>query len=460
MNQIRMRCQLTLRHARASAIASILAISLGAPMTLADEPRALDEVKERGWDFKQTQVELHPVADGVWRATGTANAYIILTSAGAVVIDTGLPHHALQVKERLESAVKGPIQKLIFTHAHTDHIGGAKLWKQAYPDAEIIAHEDFSKVQHELTILSEYYSRRGAKILPELVALSKKARSSNPLFEPGGLVPDVVVDNDEPLVLQVGDTEIHVLALPAGEGRDGLAVWLPKQKLLFTGDMTGPHFPMFPNLYSIRGERYREFLDYIHAVDHVISLKPEIIAHGHFDVIRGADYIEMALTRMRDAVQYVHDEVVAGMNAGKSLEVLMQEIKLPEHLKLSEGYGKVAFSVRGLWETYTGWFQFQSTTELYPVPARSVYPDLVVAAGGPDTIQQIAQAKLDGGEPEKALHLVEVAETAGSPSASLRALKREVLQNLRARAIRQTNNFMEVSWLDARIAELAPETKD
>jgi hypothetical protein len=40
------------------------------------------------------------------------------------------------------------------------------------------------------------------------------------------------------------------------------------------------------------------------------------------------------------------------------------------------------------------------------------------------------------------------------------ALKRAVLQNLRARAIRQTNNFMEVSWLDARIAELAPETKD
>ena len=89
-----------------------------------------------------------------------------------------------------------------------------------------------------------------------------------------------------------------------------------------------------------------------------------------------------------------------------------------------------------------------------------MYPDLVVAAGGPDVIQQIAQAKLDGGEPEKALHLVEVAETAGSPSASLRALKREVLQNLRSRAIRQTNNFMEVSWLDARIAELAPETKD
>ena len=68
---------------------------------------------------------------------------------------------------------------------------------------------------------------------------------------------------------------------------------------------------------------------------------------------------------MRDAVQYVNDATVAGMNEGKDVFTLMREIRLPDELAVGEGYGKVSWGVRSIWEGYAGWFHARSTTELY-----------------------------------------------------------------------------------------------
>ena len=49
---------------------------------------------------------------------------------------------------------------------------------------------------------------------------------------------------------------------------------------------------------------------------------------------------------MRDAVQYVHDATVAGMNAGKTVHELMEEIQLPPELELSQIHGQLPERVR------------------------------------------------------------------------------------------------------------------
>jgi glyoxylase-like metal-dependent hydrolase (beta-lactamase superfamily II) len=417
--------------------------------------RALDEVKERGFDFKKMPVELHPVVAGkIWRASGASNAYLVQTSDGGVLIDSGLSYQSKQQMKLLESVLEGPLLYILLTHSHSDHVGGVKRWRKKYPSARIVAHEAFVPMHHELTILGPYYGRRGAIMLPDLVASGRKAISKDPLLEYGGIEPDLLVDNDEPLTLEVGDTRFELEPMPAGEGPDGMGVWIEEYRILFTGDLTGPHFPMWPNLYSVRGERYREFLPYIASLERAMELDPAIVAHGHFDVILGEDYLRKALRRQRDAVRYVHDAVVDAMNAGKSLPETMREVTLPEELKLSQGYGKVDWSVRGLWETYTGWFDFESTTGLYPVPARDVHGDLVVAAGGPGPILDAAKARLANGEPVHALHLIEVAESAKATPAVLLPLKLRALEALRERAVSTYNSFFEVSWLDARIAEV------
>src|SRR4029079_9746014 len=122
------------------------------------------------------------------------------------------------------------------------------------------------------------------------------------------------------------------------------------------------------------------------SLDRVRRLGAEILITGHGDPIRGAAKIRADLDKMYDAVSYVNEETIAGMNAGKDVYTLMREIALPDHLKIGEFHGNVRWAVRAIYHEYTGWFLYDSTTSLYGVPRSSVDKDLVDLAGGAQRI--------------------------------------------------------------------------
>ena len=68
----------------------------------------------------------------------------------------------------------------------------------------------------------------------------------------------------------------------------------------------------------------------------VLALEPEILLPSHGLPLQGNGEITRQLTRYRDAIRYVHDEVVKGMNAGKDVWTLMREIKLPKGLEIGD----------------------------------------------------------------------------------------------------------------------------
>jgi alkyl sulfatase BDS1-like metallo-beta-lactamase superfamily hydrolase len=128
----------------------------------------------------------------------------------------------------------------------------------------------------------------------------------------------------------------------------------------------------------------------------------------------------------------------------------MREIELPPELEVGEGYGKVAWSVRAIWETYAGWFHHRSTSELYGTPPESVHPDLVELAGGPDRVAERARDRLAEGRPVEAILLAEIALGAdaghgGALEASLAA--HEQLE-------KESENFWLSSWLRRQSAAL------
>ena len=71
---------------------------------------------------------------------------------------------------------------------------------------------------------------------------------------------------------------------------------------------------------------------------------------SHGSPIYGRQEIQRAVGEYRDAIQYVHDETVRGMNAGKDVFTLMNEIHLPPEFELNEVYGNIPWSVRGVYE--------------------------------------------------------------------------------------------------------------
>ena len=209
-----------------------------------------------------------------------------------------------------------------------------------------------------------------------------------------------------------------------GETPDHLTVWIPQFKAAFTGDN---YYESFPNMYTLRGTEPRWPLEYIASLKKVLALKPEIVLPSHGMPIHGNAEITRRLTQYCDAIQYVHDDVVKGMNAGKDVYTLMNEVHLPPDLNVGESYGKLTWSVRGIYEGYAGWFDMNPAT-MYATPARAVYGDMVRLAGGPAAVVAMASERVHNGKPVEALHLTDMvlsqnASDQGALKARLAALE-------------------------------------
>ena len=97
-----------------------------------------------------------------------------------------------------------------------------------------------------------------------------------------------------------------------------MVIWLPDQRICFAGNLFSALFGHFPNLVTIRGDRYRDALRFVESLDRVLALEPELLLVGHNEPVEGRELIRSELMRLRGAVLHVHDETVRGMNEGRT----------------------------------------------------------------------------------------------------------------------------------------------
>ena len=186
--------------------------------------------------------------------------------------------------------------------------------------------------------------------------------------------PDILFDDEYRISL--GGIDLELYSVPGGETLDALLVYLPQHKILFSGNAFGPLFPHIPNFCTIRGDRIRFAIPYLDMCKKVLELNPEVLITGHFKPIEGQKLINKEVKNLHDAVEYIHTKTVEGINSGKDMFNLMQEVVLPRELSVGEGYGTVEWAVRSIYEGYTGWFRHNSTTELYSYSPTNIFPDL------------------------------------------------------------------------------------
>ena len=139
--------------------------------------------------------------------------------------------------------------------------------------------------------------------------------------------------------------------------------------------------------------------------------------------------IDASLARLYGAVEYVHEQALEGFNAGTDVWTLMEQIRLPAALRVGEGYGKVSWAVRTLWESYIGWFKLQSTTELYPDRSAAAMAELLEAAGVAAVLER-AEAALARGDAVVAIRLGEIVATASPDTPGLGTLMAGAHQHL------------------------------
>lgn len=391
------------------------------------------------------------IAPGLWCSPGLSNAYLLTTDDGRVIINSGMGFEGPVHRANFDAVDSSPVRYVIFTQGHVDHVGGLDSVRD--PATTVVAQSNWTSWRDDNERLIPYRASRSAFAFSDtLVAGVRQIQHRLGTTKlPGQSVPTVDVDFEDTLTMEVGGRRLELIAVPGGETTDSLVVWLPDERICLAGNVFGVLFGHIPNLVTMRGDRYRDALTVIASVERVRALRPELLVTGHFGPIAGAELIEAELTRLRNAVQYIHDETVAGMNAGKDVRTLMRDITLPAELEVGQGYGKVAWDVRAIWENYSGWFHHRSTTELYPVGSDAVAADIVELAGTQALVDR-ARTHLDGGRPLHAIHLAELVGP-GDPGA------RAVLRHAHEALLADSTNFWESAWLRNVLDKLAQGQK-
>ncbi len=421
---------MSFRSIRSYAAAMCLVL---APLTAAAQQNFGQAAGQQAVDFArlgQNQTEALQVNEAIYQGIGFGNTFLVVTPAGNVIIDTSSAGMANRHHELLTKVSTAPVRYIILTHGHGDHTGGVTDWKQ--DGTQILTQRlfpDFCAYQDRLAM---YFARSNAAQFNFDAERLKQLQRS-----PRGKVTPTITFDDR-YEFELGGLKFDVFHTP-GETPDALSVWLPKYKVAFVGDNI---YDSFPNIYTLRGTQPRWALDYVASINKVLKLEPEIVLPSHGLPIKGHEEVVKRLTKYRGAIQYVHDETVKGMNDGKDVFNLMREIKLPAELDMGETYGKVAWSVRGIYEGYVGWFDLNPAT-MYAASPNVADAELVMMAGGANAVAVKAQEAVKAGDAVKGLRLADAAlasEPAHRGALEAKLLALETLQ-------KSTRNGLENAWL-------------
>src|SRR5439155_6571389 len=170
------------------------------------------------------------LADGVYvvpgdtgrGSKGRPNAGFIVTREGVVVIEAlASPRQGEALLRTIRGVTRQPVRWLVLTHHHPDHTFGAIVFRRA--GAKVIAHPDRQMLASE--------GGEDALVAEWVRVMGLDAMRGFEFAD----TPDRPVTTSDSLLL--GGRTIVISHPGAGHSAGDLIVWLPKERVLFAGDL-------------------------------------------------------------------------------------------------------------------------------------------------------------------------------------------------------------------------------
>ncbi|MBW2540476.1 MAG: MBL fold metallo-hydrolase, partial [Deltaproteobacteria bacterium] len=206
-----------------------------------------------------SQPEATKINDFIYLSEGLSNAYLITSPEGRAVINTGMGFEAPIHKRNFDAVDDRPLRYILFTQGHVDHVGGTDLFREE--GTKVVAHANNQAHQADDARIASFRAMRSGFAFAEAIARAWTHIQENA----GGAIPaqsrptpDVTFEDRHELTL--GPVRMELLWTPGGETTDSMVIWLPDHGVCFTGNLFSALFGHFPNLVTIRGDRYREAL--------------------------------------------------------------------------------------------------------------------------------------------------------------------------------------------------------
>lgn len=396
-------------------------------------------------------------ADGVYVAVGFALANVIAIEGadGLVIVDTTEGREAAtDALAALREHTDLPVAGVVLTHNHADHVFGGRVFTEGR-DVPVLAHADTEAgIDRIVNVLRDAIQVRSTRMFGSLLDDPPAGGIGLHLrFDPSQIAlarpTETFTDRLERTIAGVHLELVHA----PGETDDQLFVWLPERRVLLPADNV---YQSFPNLYTIRGTPYRDVRRWVDSIDAMRDLQAEVLVPSHTRPVVGADAVEDVLVAYRDAIQFVHDQTIRGLNQGRTPDDIAATLQLPPHLAehpwLQEHYGHVPYAVRSIAAGNLGWFDGRGST-LEPLPPRQRAQRFAEAFASQQTLPEAAEAALAADDWRWAAELAQLWLDGSPDDAGARAALATALEGLS----RGHPNAPTVNWYLTEARELRGE---
>lgn len=295
------------------------------------------------------KLEVVKLADGVYAAVYSefrmdpveGNSLIVVTDGGVIVLDSGrTPDSARAIIAEIRKLTDKPVRYVVNSHWHDDHIFGNQGYQETFPGVQFIAHRNTREDMRDKVIPSlkdygtEYWEKmaigfesqlaKGTRADGTPLTEQQKARLQEQaktirqflpkIQELGVILP--TISFDDKLTLHMGGREIQLLHLGLGNTRGDVAVYLPNEKILATGDLLVHPVPF----------AYGSFMaEWVETLKKLRQLDVNIILPGHGPVMRDREYLDIVISLFASLVAQVRGAAKRGLSYEETRKVVNLE---------------------------------------------------------------------------------------------------------------------------------------
>jgi glyoxylase-like metal-dependent hydrolase (beta-lactamase superfamily II) len=255
-------------------------------------------------DLVEKKVSFDKLSDHAYAYTaeGDPNTGIVVGDDAVMVIDTqATPVMAADVIRRIREVTAKPIKYVVLSHYHAVRVLGAS----AYQPEQIIASQD----TYDLIV------ERGEADKASEIGRFPRLFNAVESVPPGMTWPTITFTGK--MTVWLGQLEVQLLQLGRGHTKGDTVAWLPKERILFSGDLV--EFGATP--YA--GDAY--FKDWPATLDAVAALKPAKLVPGRGASLQTVEQVQAGLAGTRAFVSELYASVEVGARAGRDLKNVYRE---------------------------------------------------------------------------------------------------------------------------------------